>query len=209
MKFNLVEVIEILGTVSFAISGASVAIGKRLDIFGVLVISFATAIGGGTLRDILIGAVPVAWLKDETTVAVIFTSAVFTLVIDSSKKIPKTLFLFDTLGLGLFTIAGIEKAIAAGLSPAICITIGTIAACFGGVIRDVLLNNVPVIFRREIYASACIAGGIIYFVCLKLSVNDTVAQFVGMITIVCIRILALRFHLSLPSFHLSSSHHET
>lgn len=204
MRFNFVELIEIFGTATFAVSGASSAIQKRLDIFGVLVIAFATSIGGGTLRDILIGATPVAWLKDDTTVAVIFIGAVCTLFIDSSKKIPKTLFLFDTLGLGLFTIVGIEKALAVGLSPVICVAIGTIAACFGGVIRDVLLNNVPVIFHREIYASACIAGGLVYFILRYLQVDDTICQLVCMIAIVTIRIVALRFHLSLPSFHLSN-----
>lgn len=204
MHFNFVELIEIFGTATFAVSGASSAIQKRLDIFGVLVIAFATSIGGGTLRDILIGATPVAWLKDDTTVAVIFISAVCTLFIDSSKKIPKTLFLFDTLGLGLFTIVGIEKALAVGLSPVICVAIGTIAACFGGVIRDVLLNNVPVIFHREIYASACITGGLVYFILRYLQVDDTICQLVCMIAIVTIRIVALRFHLSLPSFHLSN-----
>lgn len=204
MRFNFVELIEIFGTATFAVSGASSAIQKRLDIFGVLVIAFATSIGGGTLRDILIGATPVAWLKDDTTVAVIFIGAVCTLFIDSSKKIPKTLFLFDTLGLGLFTIVGIEKALAVGLSPVICVAIGTIAACFGGVIRDVLLNNVPVIFHREIYASACITGGLVYFILRYLQVDDTICQLVCMIAIVTIRIVALRFHLSLPSFHLSN-----
>lgn len=204
MHFNFVELIEIFGTATFAVSGASSAIQKRLDIFGVLVIAFATSIGGGTLRDILIGATPVAWLKDDTTVAVIFIGAVCTLFIDSSKKIPKTLFLFDTLGLGLFTIVGIEKALAVGLSPVICVAIGTIAACFGGVIRDVLLNNVPVIFHREIYASACITGGLVYFILRYLQVDDTICQLVCMIAIVTIRIVALRFHLSLPSFHLSN-----
>jgi uncharacterized membrane protein YeiH len=209
MTFNFVEVIEILGTASFAVSGASVAIRKRLDIFGVLVIAFATAIGGGTLRDIMLGTTPVAWLKDESTVIVIFVSAIGTLFFDSSEKIPRAHFLFDTLGLGLFTIVGIEKALSVGLGPAMCIAIGTITACFGGVIRDVLLTNVPVIFQKEIYASACIAGGILYFVCHLLGVDDRIAQLVCMATIVTIRILAIRFHLSLPSFHLSPSNHET
>jgi uncharacterized membrane protein YeiH len=202
MSFSFVEIVEIFGTAAFAVSGASSAIEKRLDIFGVLVIAFATSIGGGTLRDILVGATPVAWLKDETTVGVVFIATICTLFIDSSKKIPRTLFLFDTLGLGLFTIVGIEKATSFGLSPVMCVVIGTIAACFGGVLRDVLLNNVPVIFHKEIYASACIAGGLVFFVCRYLDVNDKLAQLICMFTIVSIRIVALRFHLSLPSFHL-------
>ena len=209
MGFNFLEVIDILGTAAFAVSGASVAIQKKLDIFGVLVIAFATAIGGGTTRDIMLGATPVAWLKDESTVAVILISAVATLFFDFSKKIPRTHLLFDTLGLGLFTIVGIGKALEYGLSPIICVAIGTITACFGGVARDVLLNNIPVIFRKEIYASACIAGGIVFFLCVSLNMDKKMAAIVCLFTIVSIRVLALRFHLSLPSFHISSSEHET
>ena len=202
MKVDFVQVIDILGTATFAISGASSAIQKRLDIFGVLVIAFATAIGGGTLRDLLIGETPVAWLRDETTVLIILFSVIATLFFDSSKKFPKTLFLFDSLGLGLFTIVGIQKGVAAQFSPGICVALGTITACFGGVTRDVLLNNVPVIFRKEIYASACIAGGVIYFLLRYFPVNDTMAQLICMACIVCIRILAVRYHLSLPTFKL-------
>jgi uncharacterized membrane protein YeiH len=209
MSFSFFESIEILGTASFAVSGTSAAIKKRLDIFGVIVIAFATSIGGGTLRDILLGASPVAWLQDQKLVAVVFLAATCTLFVDSSKRIPKTLFLFDTLGLGLFTIAGIDKAIEFGLSPVMCIAIGTINACFGGVIRDVLLNNVPLIFHREIYACACIAGGALYFICGYFNMGNVLAQLVSMLVVVIIRILALRFHLSLPSFHLSPSDHET
>ena len=208
MKFEFLQVIDNLGTATFAISGASSAIQKRLDIFGVLVISFATAIGGGTLRGLLMGETPVAWLKSETTVSIIIIGALATLFFDSSKKFPKTLFLFDSLGLGLFTIVGIEKGISAGFSPGICIVLGTITACFGGVIRDVLLNNVPVIFRKEIYASACIAGGLIYFGLLYFSLAVRVAQIICMASIVCIRILAVRYHLSLPSFQYNKQKNE-
>jgi len=204
MKFEFLQVIDILGTATFAISGASSAIQKQLDIFGVLVIAFATAIRGVSLRGLLIGETPVAWLENETTVSIIFISALATLFFDSSKKFPKTLFLFDSLGLGLFTIVGIEKGIIAGFSPGICIALGTITACFGGVIRDVLLNNVPVIFRKEIYASACIAGGLIYFGMLHFSLAGRVAQIICMASIVCIRVLAVRYHLSLPSFQYNN-----
>ena len=201
MKPDFLQVIDILGTATFAISGASSAIQKRLDVFGVLVIAFATAIGVGTLRDLLIGETPVAWLKNETTVLVIIFSVAATLLFDFLKKFSKTLFLFDSLGLGLFTIAGIEKGIDAALSPGICIALGTITACFGGVIRDVLLNNVPIIFRKEIYASACIVGGVIYFMLHYFSFNETIAQLVCMGCIVCIRVLAVSYHLSLPAFN--------
>jgi uncharacterized membrane protein YeiH len=203
MTISFIQVIDILGTATFAISGASSALQKKLDIFGVLVIGFATAIGGGTLRDILIGNTPVSWLKNEITIAVILISALATFFFEPFiLKFSKTLFLFDSLGLGLFTIVGIEKGLEAGFSPGICVALGTITACFGGVIRDVLLNNVPVIFRKEIYASACIAGGFIYFGLQYVHMQPQVAQLACMIIIVCIRVLAVKYQLSLPSFYL-------
>lgn len=202
MSLSFVQVIDILGTAAFAISGASNAMQKKLDIFGVLVLGFVTAIGGGTLRDMMIGNLPVSWLQNEITIAVIIGSTLVTFFFESHiTKFSRTLFLFDSLGLGLFTLVGIEKGQQAGLSPDICITLGTITACFGGVIRDVLLNNVPVIFRKEIYASACIAGGIGYFILQYLHVPAKVPQLSCFVIIVFIRVVAVRYQLSLPAFY--------
>lgn len=202
MNINFFQVIDILGTAAFAISGASMAIHKKLDIFGVLVIAFATAIGGGTLRDMLIGDTPVSWLKNEITIAVILVGALFTLFFDQKiRRFTRTLFLFDSMGLGLFTMAGIDKSIAWGFEPGMCIALGTITACFGGVLRDVLLNNVPVIFHKEIYASACIVGGAFYFGLRYIHLDEYLAQIMGIVLIVIIRVLVVRYHLSLPSFH--------
>ena len=137
---------------------------KRLDPFGVLVLAFVTAIGGGTLRDIMIGNLPVSWLRNETATIVIFCAAIATMFFGRFlKQFTTTLFLFDALGLGLFTIIGIELAMDKHFSAGVCIALGTITACFGGVLRDVLLNDVPLLFRKEIYAMACITGGLIYF----------------------------------------------
>lgn len=210
MTIPFIQYVEVLGTATFAISGASSAIQKKLDLFGVLVIGFATAIGGGTLRDILMGNLPVEWLKNELAITVIFFGVVATFFFESHiLKLSKTLFLFDSLGLGLFTIVGIEKGLGAGFSPGICVALGTISACFGGVTRDVLLNNVPVIFRKEIYASACIAGGIIYLGLKYLFIQPQVAQLICMIIIVFIRIMAVKYHLSLPSFYYKKRANET
>ena len=160
MKEELLSLIDILGTITFAISGVFAAMQKRLDLFGILIIAFITAIGGGTLRDMLIGDLPVSWMRSVTTPLLILVSAVAAILF---RKIignfQQTLFVFDSLGLGFFTVLGIQKGITFGFSPGICIALGTITACFGGVIRDVLLNNVPLLFRKEIYAMACIAGG--------------------------------------------------
>lgn len=178
------------------------AMRKRLDIFGVLVCSFATAIGGGTLRDLLMGDLPVQWLTNGLIILVIMSGGLITFISRRGiVRFSKTLFLFDSLGLGLFTLVGMQKAIDHGFSSGIAIALGTITACFGGVIRDVLLNQVPLIFRKEIYASACIAGGLLYVFLSHFSVPALWAQTSCIILIVFIRVIAVTFDLSLPSFY--------
>lgn len=203
MPTNFLYIIDILGTISFAVSGAFLAMEKKLDPFGVLVLAFVTAIGGGTLRDIMIGNLPVSWLQNETAAIVIFSSAVATMFFGRYlKHLTTTLFLFDALGLGLFTIIGIEFGIEKNFSIGICITLGTITACFGGVVRDVLLNNIPLLFRKEIYAMACIAGGLVYFGLQKINLDAYVSKILCILIIFAIRILAVRFKLSLPQFYM-------
>ena len=175
---------------------------KKLDPFGVLVISFVTAIGGGTLRDMLIGNLPVGWLQNETASIVIFSSAIAAMIFGRYfKYLSTTLFLFDALGLGLFTVVGIKLGIEKDFSMGICIALGTITACFGGVLRDVLLNNIPLLFRKEIYAMACIAGGLIYFLLRYFKVNADFVTILCILIIFTIRILAVRYKLSLPQFY--------
>lgn len=200
--FGFLHVIDILGTFSFAVSGAFFAMEKKLDPFGVLILSFVTAIGGGTLRDMMIGNLPVGWLRDETATVVIFLGAMGSMFFSQwLKKINATLFLFDALGLGLFTIIGIEKGMQLEFSAGVCIALGTITASFGGVIRDVLLNHVPLVFRKEIYALASILGGLIYYL-LKLSVvNDDIAKIICILLILIIRLLAVKYKLTLPVFY--------
>lgn len=202
MPTNFLIVIDLLGTFSFAVSGAFLAMQKKLDPFGVLVLSFVTAIGGGTLRDIMIGNLPVSWLKNDTTTIVIFSAAILTMLFGRFlKHLTTTLFLFDALGLGLFTIVGIELAIEKEFSIGVCIALGTITACFGGVIRDVLLNDVPLLFRKEIYALACITGGLSYFVLRRINLDEDVSKTIGILIIFLIRIIAVRYKLSLPQFY--------
>ena len=202
MSFNFITVIEILGTFSFAVSGAFAAMEKKLDPLGVLIISFVTAIGGGTLRDIMLGDLPVAWLTNNTTAWVIAISAIAALFFGSTlKKLDKLLFLSDAIGLGLFTMIGIQKGIQHSLSTGICIALGTITACFGGVLRDVLLNKVPLIFQKEIYASACIAGGLIFFLLRKLGLEENTGYLAAIVTVFLVRLLAVRFNWSLPAFY--------
>jgi uncharacterized membrane protein YeiH len=202
MPTNFLFIIDILGTFSFAVSGAFLAMQKKLDPFGVLVLSFVTAIGGGTLRDMMIGNLPVGWLRNETAAIVIFSSAIATMFFGRFlKQFTTTLFLFDALGLGLFTIIGIEFGIGKHFSVGVCIALGTITACFGGVIRDVLLNDVPLLFRKEIYAMACIAGGLIYFLLKKINMDQNVVKILCILLIFAIRVVAVRYKLSLPRFY--------
>jgi len=194
--------IDILGTIAFAISGVLVAMNKKMDLFGILIIAFVTAVGGGTLRDILIGQTPVGWMKDMTFTYVILGSAVFAVIARNKINYLRTsLFLFDTIGIGLYTVIGVEKGLSAGLHPIICIALGTMSACFGGVIRDILCNEIPVIFRKEIYATACILGGLSYFLIRKLPLeSDFVFMIAGAIVII-VRLLAVKFKIALPNIY--------
>jgi uncharacterized membrane protein YeiH len=202
MPVSFLNIIDILGTFAFAVAGAFSAMEKRLDPFGVLVISFVTAIGGGTLRDLLIGNLPVSWLRNETATVVIFASAIAAMFFSRYlRQFTTTLFVFDALGLGLFTVIGLEMGLAENFKPGICIALGTITACFGGVIRDVLLNTVPLLFRKEIYALACISGGLLYFLLEYWNLDSNLARILCIITIFVIRVIAFRFKLSLPAFY--------
>lgn len=195
------EAIEILGTISFAISGSFAAMQKRLDPFGVLIIAFITSIGGGTVRDLLLGDTPVAWMRDVDYCLLILLTSVATIFFKGQiKKFKITLFLFDSLGLGLFTMLGLQKGIVFGLSPGMCVALGTITGCFGGIIRDTLLNAIPLIFRKEIYATACILGGILYFVLLQMQMKADLAKVAVIAFIFVLRIVVVKYKLALPKF---------
>ena len=194
-------ILDILGTAAFAISGTSAAINKRLDPFGVFIIAFVTAVGGGTVRDILIGRTPVGWMQDLNYVYTIILATVFAILI--RKKIgylSKSLFLFDTIGLGIFTIIGTELGIKNELHPMISVALGTITATFGGVIRDILTNEIPIIFRKEIYASACIIGAVTFIILYKVNTPLNIVYIVTTLIIISIRLIAVKYKLSLPTF---------
>ena len=201
MYSNFLNIIDILGTFAFAVSGVFSAMEKKLDLFGVFIISFVTAIGGGTIRDVLVGNLPVNWLQNDVTIFVIFISALATILFGSYiKHLNTPLFLFDALGLGLFTIIGIQKGITAGLNPGVCVALGTITGCFGGVIRDILLNDIPLIFRKEIYATACIVGGTLYVLLID-QMDPQVVKIVAVVVVCAIRIISVKYKLSLPKFY--------
>lgn len=191
--------LEILGTIAFAFSGALAGFHKRMDVFGIFVVAFVTAMGGGMLRDMLIGNTPVVWMRDLTYLVVVSFSTLVALVF--RKKLiylRLSLFLFDAIGLGIFTIIGIEKGIAAGLNPVICITLGTMTACFGGVVRDILCNDIPIIFRKEIYATICIVGGIIFFILKKIDLSDNLIYLTTSLLIILLRLIVVKYKWSLP-----------
>lgn len=201
MEITTTYAIEILGTVSFAISGTFAAMQKRLDPFGVLIIAFVTSIGGGTVRDLLLGDTPVAWMRDVNYCLLILVTSMLTMFFKTHiKKFKITLFLFDSLGLGLFTLVGVQKGIVFGLEPGICVALGTITGCFGGVIRDTLLNTIPLIFRKEIYATACILGGILYFALLYFNLKADVAKIIVIAFITTLRVIVVKYKLALPKF---------
>ncbi|MDN3607292.1 trimeric intracellular cation channel family protein [Kaistella yonginensis] len=199
---NFSLAIEILGTIAFAMSGSFAAMQKRLDPFGVLIIAFVTSVGGGTIRDLLLD-VPVFWMHDIVMCSVIFITCIVSMIFKSlEKKFKVTLFIFDSFGLGLFTIIGIQKGMDANLHPLICITLGTITGCFGGISRDILLNRIPLIFRKEIYATACIVGGGIFLLLVRYTtLSFALVQISTILLIVAIRTLAVKYQWQIPKFY--------
>ena len=198
---QVIYYIAVIGVTAFAISGALNAMNKRFDPFGVFIIAFATAVGGGTIRDVLIGK-PVFWLVDPIYIYMILAGSVLAIVFRSKLNyLRKTLLLFDTIGLGLYTIIGVQIGLEAGLSFVSCIALGTLTGAFGGVVRDILINEVPVIFKKEIYATVSILGGSIYILLSVLDVHPIVMQIVPAILIIGIRFLVIYYKVALPTIY--------
>lgn len=196
--FSLQFVIEFLGTFAFAISGIRSASSKNFDWFGGYVVGLATAIGGGTIRDVMLGQVPF-WMTNS--IYLICTGAALLTFVMLKKlftRLSKTWALFDTLGLALFTIAGIQKTLEAGFPFWVAIIMGCITGAAGGVMRDVFVNETPLIFRKEIYAIACIIGGLVYQLCYMLNLSVEVVVVSTFVTVVVVRMLAVKYRISLP-----------
>lgn len=202
MKYSFLQIIDALGIIAFSISGVFAALEKKLDLFGVFILAFVAAIGGGTIRDLILGDLPIPWLTNLTTVSLIAGSALITILFRRViRNLHYTLLFFDSLGMGFFTIFGIQKGLYYELHPVMCVGIGTISACFGGVARDVILNNIPIIFRKEIYASACILGAALYFLLLQTNLHQEVADMICIAAISAIRLLAVKYDLRLPGLY--------
>lgn len=194
----LQQTLEIMGTFAFAISGIRHAAGKKFDLFGGYVCGFAVAIGGGTLRDVMLGVTPF-WMTNVMYVLCTAAALLFVFLFGRSmRRLQNAWFVFDTFGLALFTIAGLQKTLALGHPFWVAIIMGSITGAAGGVIRDVLLNQEPVIFRRDIYAMASVAGGTLYWLLLILGTPITVATIAAFVLVCLTRFLAVRYHISLP-----------
>lgn len=198
--FDIQYAAELLGTFVFAISGAVAMRDLEHDMFGAGFTGFITAIGGGSLRDMLLGSYPLAWIGDVNYLYAIllgiFAALVFSRPFSSLRK---TFFLFDTFGIGLFTVLGVEKALSVGASVEIAAIMGMFSAVMGGVIRDTLTNTIPVLFRKEIYASACLFGAITYLILNHFGIGRDANMLVSMSLIIVVRLLAVRLKLSLPN----------
>lgn len=192
------QAIEFLGTFAFAISGIRHAAAKQFDWFGAYVCGAAVAIGGGTIRDVMLGVTPFWMTSPSYLLCTALALAVVIVFGRWMEWLSNAWFVFDTLGLGLFTVAGLQKSLDCGQPYWVAIVMGCITGAAGGVIRDVLLNNEPVIFRKEIYAMASVAGGLAYWAVVALAVPVAAASVSGFAVVVAIRFLAVRFHISLP-----------
>lgn len=195
---SIQTIIEILGTLAFAISGIRHAAAKHFDWFGGFVCGFAVAIGGGTLRDVMLG-LPPFWMTSPLYIVCTIVAQIFVISFSRMlKRLDNAWFFFDTLGLASFTITGIQKTIECGYPFWVAIIMGCITGAAGGVIRDVLLNKTPVVLRKEIYAMASIVGGLLYWVLTDMNVNMAITGVATFVFIVTIRVLAVKYHISLP-----------
>lgn len=195
------QIIEFLGTFAFAISGIRHAAAKQFDWFGGYVCGIAVAIGGGTIRDVMLGTTPF-WMTNPIYIICTAMALVFVIIFAKYMEgLRNTWFVFDTLGLALFTIAGIQKSLAFGQPYWVAIIMGCITGSAGGVIRDVLLNNEPVIFQREIYAMATLLGGITYWFLDILQIPIEVTVISSFMVTCIMRFLAVRYHLALPKLN--------
>ncbi|CED70559.1 TRIC cation channel family protein [Aliivibrio wodanis] len=201
----LIYIIDMFGTAIFAISGVLLAGRLKMDPFGVTVLASVTAIGGGTIRDMALGATPVFWINDTNYLLVIFITCILTmLIIRRPKRLPwYVLPVSDAIGLAVFVGIGVEKTLSYNADPMVAVIMGVITGCGGGIIRDVLAREVPMVLRSEVYATACILGGIVHTSALEFNIESSTAMLIGVAATLSIRLAAIRWHLSLPTFALN------
>lgn len=195
---DILYLLDSVGIFFFALSGILTAIEKKLDVVGSIFLGFITALGGGTLRDVLIGSIPVSWLVNQLYFVIIFFSFLLAVFMRTKLlELKRSFFIFDTIGIGVFTILGIQKSLEFGLSPIPSILMGTVSATFGGVLRDLFTNEIPLIFRKEIYFSACFMGGIFYLFLIEMNIDQNIAIVSPILFIAILRILAIKYNWTL------------
>lgn len=196
---NIVDIIIYMGIFVFACTGALKARTSQMDVFGAAVLAFATAYGGGTLRDLLIG-VRINWMNDYLALSlVILAVMIVSLMKKNIEKFTITFFFTDAIGLGLFTIGGIELSLANGVNDVYAVIMGVMSATFGGLLSDILSNRVPALLTRgDLYATACAIGGIIYILCMNFGLNGNVNQLMCVLIVVLVRIISRKKRIALP-----------
>jgi uncharacterized membrane protein YeiH len=196
---SLLYTLDLIGTVAFAASGAWVGVKKEMDLFGVVALGMVTAIGGGTLRDLLLGDLPPFCLQNEIYLWLPVATALLVFVLHRNlPPLIQPLLYLDAIGLGTFVIIGTSKALAFGTGPVGAVLMGILTGTAGGVIRDVLANEVPLILRQEIYASACVLGGALLVILSRLEVAEPARLLVAACSVILIRMLAIHYNWSLP-----------
>jgi len=198
-QIDFIRLIDYAGTFAFAISGIRLAAAKNFDIFGAYVVGFVTAVGGGTLRDLMLDVTPF-WMEQPSYVIITGIALLFVMIFRKYVvRLDNTFFIFDAIGIGLFTVVGVERSIAAGFPVWVNIIMGAITGAAGGMIRDVLINEVPLIFRKDIYAMACALGGVAYYICVWIGCSHILTQIIAALTVILTRVLSVHFGVSLPS----------
>ncbi len=198
MNTTFLTIIEVLGTLAFAISGIRLAAARRFDWFGAYSVGLITAIGGGTLRDVFLGLTPFWMLNGSYLVTTGIALAITIIFGRYLVKLNNTFFIFDTIGLALFVVVGIEKSVACGFPFWVAIVMGTVTGIAGGIMRDILINQEPLVFRKEIYALACIMGGLVYWLAWSLGAEKHIVSILAALTVIASRLLAVKYRLGLP-----------
>jgi len=195
---NFIHLIDYAGTFAFAISGIRLASAKRFDWFGAYVVGLVTAIGGGTTRDLLLNVTPF-WMT-QPSYLIVTGLALFSVILFGKFiiRLNNTFFIFDTIGLGLFVVVGIERTLDAGFPFWVAIVMGMITGSVGGITRDILINELPLIFRKDIYALACVIGGVVFLCCYEAHFSSTITQILSAASVILTRVLAVKYHISIP-----------
>lgn len=199
LDIQFITIIDFIGTFAFAISGIRLASAKKFDWFGAYVVGVVTAVGGGTLRDMMLDVTPF-WMQNGFYLVVSAFALLFVILFSKYLvHLNNTIFIFDAIGLGLFTVVGIEKSLDFEFPMWVAIIMGTLTGAAGGILRDTLINEVPLVFRSDLYAIACVFGGFVYWICMKLGCPEIPTQITAALSVIVLRMVAAKYHIHLPT----------